>query len=426
MKLPLGYKQTEVGIIPNDWDVKTIDQIAFVTSGKRLPLGSSLVDAPTPHPYIRVTDLRPGTVDTSKIKYVPEAIFPKVKRFRIYRDDIFISVAGSLGIVGKIPEELDGANLTENADRITDIRCVQDYLLSVLMSPMIQAVIKSSHTVGAQPKLALARIRKFCIPLPATEAEQKAIAEAFSDVDGLLGALEALIAKKRVIKKAAMQQLLTGKTRLPGFSAEWDTVALDEVVTRTTGFWGAAIPSERADKPVGVIRAGDISEDGTLTGVANRYFSDAELVRAQCQVGDVVMTVSGNGLGKSWLFFGKANLAASNFVRLLRPSASPRRITAPFLSYTLKGSAAARLLVEHTATSAYPNLRSSFFSTRWLPLPPIDEQNVIAELLSDMDAEISALEARRDKTGAIKQSIMQQLLTGRVRLLKPTSADASA
>lgn len=209
MEVKAGYKQTEVGVIPEDWDVKTIDQIGFVTSGKRLPLGSSLVEHPTPHPYVRVTDMRLGTVSLAEIKFVPESVFPAIKRYRIYCDDIFISVAGSLGIVGKVPKELDGANLTENADRITKITCSQDYLLHVLMSPLIQNTIDSIQTVGAQPKLALTRIRKFAIPLPPLP-EQRAIAEALGDVDGLLGGLERLIAKKRDLKQAAMQQLLTG------------------------------------------------------------------------------------------------------------------------------------------------------------------------------------------------------------------------
>ena len=231
MEVKPGYKQTEVGVIPEEWNVKTIDQVAFVTSGKRLPLGSSLVDVPTPHPYIRVTDMRPGTVDTPEIRYVPESVFPAIKRYRIFRADIFISVAGSLGIVGKIPAELDGANLTENADRITDITCSQDYLLYVLLSPLIQNAIDSIRTVGAQPKLALTRIRKFAIPLPPTEAEQRAIAVALSDVDTLLDGLDRLIAKKRDLKQAAMQQLLTGQTRLPGFSGEWEMKRLGDVLT---------------------------------------------------------------------------------------------------------------------------------------------------------------------------------------------------
>ena len=189
MEVKAGYKQTEVGIIPDDWDVKPLDTFSFVTSGKRLPLGKSLTDNETPHPYIRVTDMRMGTVKLSDIKFVPSEVFPSIKRYRIFKDDIFISVAGTLGIVGIIPLELDGANLTENADRITNITCSRDYLLHYLMSSPIQNAIEAIQTVGAQPKLALTRIRKFDIPLPPTKAEQEAIADALSDADALIEAL---------------------------------------------------------------------------------------------------------------------------------------------------------------------------------------------------------------------------------------------
>jgi type I restriction enzyme S subunit len=202
MEVKRGYKQTEVGIIPNEWEERTIESIAFVTSGKRLPLGHSLTEQETPYPYIRVVDMRPGTVSLAEIKFVPVGVFPAIRRYRIFKDDIFISVAGTLGIVGKIPLELNGANLTENADRITNITCSRDYLLHVMGSPLIQNTIDSLRTVGAQPKLALTRIRKFLIPLPPTKAEQQAIAEALSDADALIEHLEQRIAKKRLNSRA--------------------------------------------------------------------------------------------------------------------------------------------------------------------------------------------------------------------------------
>lgn len=209
-----GYKQTEMGMIPIDWDVRSLDSIALVTSGKRLPLGRSLTDHETLHPYIRVTDMRRGTVSLSEIKFVPVDVFPAIRRYRIFKNDIFISVAGTLGIVGRVPPALDGANLTENADRISNITCSQVFLLHVLMSPSIQTTIDSLQTVGAQPKLALTRIRKFFIPLPPTKAEQETIAAVLSDMDAEIAALEARRAKTRELKQAMMQELLTGRTRL--------------------------------------------------------------------------------------------------------------------------------------------------------------------------------------------------------------------
>jgi type I restriction enzyme S subunit len=102
MDVKSGFKLTEIGVVPDDWTATTIDSVSFVTSGKRLPLGSSLTDRETPHPYIRVIDMRPGTVSLDDIKYVPIDVFPTIKSYRIFKKDIFISVAGTLGIVGKV------------------------------------------------------------------------------------------------------------------------------------------------------------------------------------------------------------------------------------------------------------------------------------------------------------------------------------
>ena len=209
-----GYKRTEIGVIPEDWDHVRVCDVASVRGGKRLPSGFFPVETPTPHPYVRVTDMYPGGVDPSEIKYVPEHAFPAIRNYRIYSEDIFISVAGTLGIVGVVPPELSGANLTENPDRITDIQCERDYLKYCLMSRPIQQTIESIRTVGAQPKLALGRIAQFGLAIPRDTGEQRSIAETLSDVDGLLAALEVLIAKKRAIRQAAMQQLLTGRVRL--------------------------------------------------------------------------------------------------------------------------------------------------------------------------------------------------------------------
>src|ERR1700730_9123373 len=109
-----GFKRTEIGLIPDDWDLRSLDAVAVVTSGKRLPKGHALVERPTPHPYIRVSDMRSGTVDSSEIRFVPEDVAPTIKRYRIFSDEIYISVAGTLGLVGIIPVQLSGANLTEN------------------------------------------------------------------------------------------------------------------------------------------------------------------------------------------------------------------------------------------------------------------------------------------------------------------------
>ncbi|MGS0757273.1 restriction endonuclease subunit S, partial [Roseateles sp. GG27B] len=264
---------------------------------------------------------------------MPETGFPAIKRYRIFSDDIFISVAGSLGIVGKVPKELDGANLTENADRITNIKCSQDFLLHVLMSPLIQNVIDAIQTVGAQPKLALTRIRKFIVPQPPLP-EQRAIAAALSDVDALLAGLDRLIAKKRDLKQAAMQQLLTGQTRLPGFEGDWQTLQVGTIADVKTGPFGSSLhESDYVHDGIPIITVEHLGEFG-VTRQNLPMVSGSDWKRLQSyslEIGDIVFSrvgsVDRNALIKKaeegWLFSG----------RLLRVRPDMKRVFPPFLSY---------------------------------------------------------------------------------------------
>lgn len=195
------------------WVLKRVEELAEVKSGKRLPLGKTLLESRTPYPYIRIVDMFNGSVSLSDIKYVPEDVYPSIKNYRIFKDDIYISVAGTLGIVGTIPIELDGANLTENSNRLTEIKCNRDYLLMVMRSDLIQNRIEAERTQGAQPKLALTRIRNFHIPLPPAK-EQEQIARILLDIDAEITALEFKFEKYKQLKLGMMQNLLTGKIRL--------------------------------------------------------------------------------------------------------------------------------------------------------------------------------------------------------------------
>ena len=196
-----------------EWDIVNLDSVCDVKGGKRLPKGSYLSENKTPYPYIRVADMFMGGVDVASIQYVPEDIAPSIQRYRIFKDDLFITVAGTLGIVGEIPDALDGANLTENADKLTNIKCDKTYLLYVMKSDLIQKYIEAESTQNAQPKLALTRIRSFKVPTPGKEEQQK-IAAVLSTADQEITALQQKLNALKQEKKALMQQLLTGKRRV--------------------------------------------------------------------------------------------------------------------------------------------------------------------------------------------------------------------
>ena len=162
--------------IPESWKWVRLGEIVTVLGGKRIPAGRQLTTENTGYKYIRVSDMKDGTVLTEGLLYVPSDIFPSIARYIIHKEDIYITVAGTIGRVGKIPEEIDGANLTENADRLVFSMLEQNWLIKCLESNVVQSQIANVTTKVGQPKLAIKRIQELAIPLPPL-AEQKRIVE---------------------------------------------------------------------------------------------------------------------------------------------------------------------------------------------------------------------------------------------------------
>ena len=167
--------------IPYGWSWCRLAIFAQVLGGKRIPAGRQLTNENTGHYYIKVSDMKENTVCLDKLQFVPTDIYPTISRYIINKEDVYITVAGTIGRVGTIPNELDGANLTENADRIVVDEIDQHWLVKCLLSDVIQEQIKEATTKVGQPKLAIARIEKFLIPLPPL-AEQKRIVAKINEI----------------------------------------------------------------------------------------------------------------------------------------------------------------------------------------------------------------------------------------------------
>ena len=162
--------------IPENWKWVRLGEIVTVLGGKRIPAGRQLTTKNTGYKYIRVSDMKDGTVLTDGLLYVPSDIFPSIARYIIHKEDIYITVAGTIGRVGKIPKKIGGANLTENADRLVFSMLEQNWLIKCLESIIVQSQIANVTTKVGQPKLAIKRIQELVIPLPPL-AEQKRIVE---------------------------------------------------------------------------------------------------------------------------------------------------------------------------------------------------------------------------------------------------------
>lgn len=295
--------------------------------------------------------------------------------------------------------------------RQIDMRWLNYYLSSDEGSGAIREL--ATGTSGSMKNIPKKRFLGLILPVPSPE-EQKRIADVLDDATHMIGILERLIAKKQALKHGLMQQLLTGKVRLPGFSEKWSPhCSLNDTCDRRSGYWGTDQPTSMTNIKMRIIRAGDISPEGRLTGYADRYFSTKERDKAACMAGDVVITASGNGLGKTY-YVREANcLAASNFVRILRPR---KGVSGEYISYVMQSKAAKIALESHTATSAYPNLLPSFFSDSWFPLPPSSEQAAIAETLRAFDEDLMALQKRLAKARMVKQGMAQKLFTNHTYL----------
>ena len=283
------------------------------------------------------------------------------------------------------------------------------YLIQPFKPRMVE--LATGSTFRELSKRDLGNITVALPPLP----EQRAIAAVLSDIDGMLDALDALIAKKQDIKKATMQQLLTGKTRLPGFSGEWETRRLGDL--------------GEFDKGSGIAR-NNLSDDGLpcvlygeLYTQYNNYIVNpiskisVDTAQAALPIGSGDLLFAGSGetiedIGRCAAYLGSSIAYAGGDIIVLTPSEGNSLYLSHLLNHASVSEQKARM--GHGATIAHIN--ASSLAQIEVRLPPIPEQHAIAAVLSDMDAEIAALQERRDKTSALKQGMMQELLTGRIRL----------
>lgn len=415
MVLP-DNKRTGVGIFPGDWRTSTVAGIASAEQNAIVggPFGSDLVSKDyVEHgvPVIRGQNMS-GKYVTGTFAFVTPAKAKSLSANLARPGDIVFTQRGTLGQVSLVPQQpFDAYLVSQSQMKVTLDRDAADplFLFYVFTGPEHQKIIREGTIQTGVPHINLGILRAFPVQVPPL-AEQRAIAEALSDVDGLLGALEALIAKKRAIKHAAMQQLLTGRTRLPGFSREWETKRLGEIAAIAIG----RTPSRR---------------NPALWGRGHVWLSIADLSgkvvdESKEQVTDLAaasMTPVPKGtlLMSFKLSIGRLSFAGCDlFTNEAICSFTAVRASAEYLYYCLSRTDFS--LYGKQAVKGF-TLNSESLRTVEIVLPEPDEQTVIAAALSDMDADIAALEARRDKTHAIKQGMMQQLLTGQVRLVSGAS-----
>ncbi len=209
-----SLKQTEIGEMPESWEVVKLGQLASVKGGKRLPKGEPLVSYNTGQPYIRAGNLKNGTVTINELLYVPDHLKKVVKNYTVASGDVYITIVGAyIGDVGIIPDLLDGANLTENAAKliINSSNLLDNHFLAKYLDTKVaQFQIKSLTTRTSQPKLALSRIEQILISLPFLR-EQKEIVSVLNACAIKISSLEQEIVLLGELFQAMLEELMTGR-----------------------------------------------------------------------------------------------------------------------------------------------------------------------------------------------------------------------
>ena len=425
VRIPEGYKQTEVGVIPQNWETKNIGKDATLKARIGWQALTTNEYQSTGNYYLVTgTDFNAGEVQWDTCWYVDEWRYKQDLNIQLRIDDVLVTKDGTIGKVGYVDELPKPATLNSG---IFVIRpkynsFVPKYFFYVLTSSLFKEFIRNITAGSTITHLYQKDFVTFNFPVP-PKKEQTAIATALSDIDNLIGSLEKLTAKKEAIKTGTMQQLLTGKTRLPEFATREDGNA--------KGFKQSElglIPEDWKVSTLGAIgnfingRAYSLHEwktSGTpvirlqnLTGRGeNYYYSDLRLPEKQyCVNGDLLFMWSATFGPVIWR--GPKAIFHYHIWKVICESGYSQSYLFYLLSdmtEKLKQSSSSGGTMLHITKQKMESINAAF--------PNEQEQTAIATILSDIDAEIQALQGRLEKTKDIKQGMMQQLLTGKVRLM---------
>lgn len=435
MMIPQGYKQTEVGVIPEDWGVDQLQVLA-----EKIMVG---IASATTHAYrdkgvvmFRNQNIKSGFLDDSDILHISADYEVSFKNKRLKSGDLLTARTGYPGTTCLIPPQYEGAqSFTTLITRPNRQRVEPRYLCCFINSTAGQNYFEQNQIGGGQKNVNAGSLKLLPIPLPPTRAEQEAIAEALSDADALIESLEHLIAKKRQIKQGAMQDLLTGARRLPGFTEEWTEATLGELFNFSGGF--SASRDQLSEVGYCYLHYGDIHKSSkSYVDVQAEYQDiprlDAPLKRISTtsllEDGDVVFVDASEddeGTSKYLVVLNKGREIYISGLHTIVAKSKAENIDHVYRRYCFQTSAIKRQFHFFAVGTKVSGISKTNIAKVVLPLPPLHEQTAIATIISDLDTDIAALETKLTKARQLKQGMMQELLTGRIRLVgKGARADA--
>lgn len=418
-----GYKQTEIGVIPEDWETSSLSA-AFqkLEAGVSVNSDNSLSSE---YHILKTSAVHDGVVDTAETKPVIPQDYLRLK-CPLVKGSIIISRMNTPALVGECGFTKDAKAGTYLPDRLWQIQNFNKssfdfvWLNYLLNTKQYRDAVRATATGTSNSMKNISKERMLDIEIPRPPInEQENIAAALSEVDELINLVEKQIDKKKAIKQGTMQELLTGKRRLPGFSGEWRYFNLmkNSKVKARIG-WQGLKKSEYLDSGYALLVTGTDFDDGRVLWdgchyvTRSRYEQDRNI---QLQNNDILITKDGS-LGKAALVQGLTKPATLNsgifVIRPLQDAYDPVFVYQILSSFVFKNFLD-RLSAGSTIIHLYQKDVGKF---EFLLPPTIAEQKAIAEALSEMDSDIAALENKLTKYRQVKQGMMQQLLTGKIRL----------
>ncbi|MGP3050382.1 restriction endonuclease subunit S [Serratia ureilytica] len=438
--VPAGFKLTEVGVIPQDWEVKTIGQLnPFITSGSR---GWAEFYVDYGDLFVRITNMSRNSIyldtKTSENKFVSlPATSTEGKRTQLNNGDVLISITADIGIIGYIDESIaKPAYINQHISlvRFDDDSIDNKFIAYFLASENVQKKFLANSDVGAKAGMNLNGVRSIIFAVP-TIQEQSAIAEALTDVDTLIVELKKVLAKKQAIKTATMQQLLTGKTRLPQFAlradgtvkgykkSEYGEIPVDWCFVELGNLFEQTINRKKIDSTEEITFIGmqDVSDNAQLSTCLLMKKCDIKPGLTYFERGDVLVAKitpcfeNGKGCYTQTLTTNIGYGSTEFHVLRAKPNADPE-----FIYYwTTDIHFRSTLKAEMVGSAGHKRVPFHAIQAYKIPCPENkEEQTAIAAILSDMDKDIQTLQQRLDKTRQLKQGMMQELLTGKTRLIE--------
>ncbi|EMB5558808.1 restriction endonuclease subunit S [Campylobacter coli] len=407
--------------LPQGWEVKKLEEIANIKGGKRLPKGENLLDNNTKFTYIRVADFQDnGTINLQNIKFINENTYNVLKNYKIYDDNLYISIAGTIGKSGIIPKELNGAILTENAVKLEYIQnnISNKFMYFFTLSNIFKTQIQTSTKIVAQPKLAITRLKQIQIPLPPLKEQERIVGildESFAKIDESIKILEQNLLNLDELMQSALQKAFNPlkdnakeNYKLPQ-SWEWKSLGeIGEIITGTTpsknnpNFYGNEYP---------LFKPSDLNGD-IIIKYASDNLSKLGFDNARNLPKDTILVVCiGASIGKVGL--SGVNGSCNQQINAIIPNSA---FTSKYLFFVCLSNYFQTILKKNASQTTLPIINKTEFSKLQIPLPPLKEQEQIASHLDELSSHVKNLkqnyQAQIKDLQELKNSLLDKAFKG--------------